>query len=170
MEMGIQLIVVLNLCFLILIEGEVCLPYCTFFAGHLQFANRLYKDAILFEQNGNIGNISRTSPSLVSTGDGGKPYFHMLGAGAKAMMFTSVVLVKQSFLEEPKISGNGKLFKVIDGALLAGEYERFVGAVGMIIREQEFKSQLYLDNLSFTTAFASSDNSMSLSFDFDHLC
>lgn len=72
------------------------------------------------------------------------------------MIFTSVVVVNESFLEQPKITGNGKAFKVIDGALHAGEYERFVGAIGMIIGEQEFRAQLYMDNLSFTTAFSTS--------------
>ncbi len=72
------------------------------------------------------------------------------------MMFTSVIVVNESFLEQPKITGNGKAFKVIDGALHAGEYERFVGAIGMIIGEQEFRAQLLMDNLSFTTAFATS--------------
>lgn len=72
------------------------------------------------------------------------------------MIFTSVVVVNESFLEQPKITGNGKAFKVIDGALHAGEYERFVGAIGMIIGEQEFRAQLYMDNLSFTMAFSTS--------------
>jgi hypothetical protein len=92
----------------------------------------------------------------VSTGAGGKTYFHMLGGGIRPMMFTSVIVVNESFIEQPKISGNGKMFKVIDGALHAGEYERFVGAIGMIIGEQEFRGQLLMDNLSFTTAFATS--------------
>ena len=40
----------------------------------------------------------------------------MLGGGLKPMMFVSVILVSQSHLVEPKISGNGKAFKVIEGA------------------------------------------------------
>ena len=61
------------------------------------------------------------------------------------MMFTSVIVVNESFLEQPKISGNGKMFKVIDGALHAGEYERLVGAIGMIIGEKEFRGQLLME-------------------------
>jgi hypothetical protein len=83
----------------------------------------------------------------------------MLGGGLKPMMFVSVILVSQSHLVESKISGNGKAFKVIEGAFLSGEHERTVGGVGMVIGEQEFRAQVHIDNLSFATAFVSSDGS-----------
>jgi hypothetical protein len=41
--------------------------------------------------------------------------------------------------------------KVISGALIEGEWERFVGGIGMVIHEHEFRAQLYKDNLSFNT-------------------
>jgi hypothetical protein len=54
-------------------------------------------------------------------------------------------------LEEPKVPGFGKPIKVIDGALIEGEWERFVGATGMVIGANVFKSQLFKDFLSFST-------------------
>jgi hypothetical protein len=75
------------------------------------------------------------------------------------MTFTSVIITNESHIVEPKISGNGKAFKVLEGALLAGEYERAIGSIGMIIGEKEFRGQIYMDNISFATSFSSSDNS-----------
>ena len=126
---------------------------------HWLIFDRVFKDAILFEQNGNIGNLAHMSPSLVSTRHAGKTYFHMLGGGLKPMIFVSVIIVTQSHLVDSKISGNGKAFKVIEGHFLSGEHEQLVGATNMVICEQEFKAQIHMDNLSFTTAFATSDSS-----------
>lgn len=54
--------------------------------------------------------------------------------------------------------GNGKMQKVIAGACIAGEWERLVGAIGMVIHQREFKAQLAQDNLSFSTAYSSSSS------------
>ena len=67
------------------------------------------------------------------------------------MIFISVILVHECCLLQPKTSVNTKPIKCISGGLIEGEWERFVGAIGMVIHEQEFKAQLFRDNLSFTT-------------------
>ena len=48
----------------------------------------------------------------------------------------------------------GKPVKAVSGALIEGEWECFVGAIGMVIHERDFRAQLFKDNLSFTTTFA----------------
>jgi hypothetical protein len=120
---------------------------------------RAFKEAILFADVGRFANLSRDDPALITSGDNSKNYFHLLRSGMTPMIFTSVIIVNQCHLVEPKVAGNGRMYKVIDGALMAGEFECFVGAIGMIIGEEEFKAQLYMDNLSFATAFSPSDSS-----------
>jgi hypothetical protein len=45
---------------------------------------------------------------------------------------------------------NGKLHKLVKGTLLEGEFERFVGAIGMITKDRHFMTQLYYkDALDF---------------------
>jgi hypothetical protein len=74
------------------------------------------------------------------------------------IIFTSVVIVDSSHLFEPKVMGNGKMQKVIAGACIAREWERLVGAIGMVIHQREFKAQLAQDNLSFSTTYSSSSS------------
>jgi hypothetical protein len=77
-------------------------------------------------------------------------YFHQCGA-ASAAVFVSTILVDSCNLIEPRALQNTKPTKVISGALIEGEWERLVGAIGMIVHEREFKGQLFRDNISFTT-------------------
>ena len=61
---------------------------------------------------------------------------------------------------EPKLTGNnGKSHKVIKGRDIAGEWERKICTTGMIIKEGEYKAQLCMDNLSYTSAYSTSDSS-----------
>ena len=60
-------------------------------------------------------------------------------------------------IQDPKMNSNGKLQKVIEGACIEGEWERLVGAIGMIVNAAEFKSQIMAGNLTFGTAYASPD-------------
>jgi hypothetical protein len=111
-----------------------------------------------------VANLSRNDPAMLSVGDGGKTYIHLLTGSVRPMIFTSVIVVSQCHLVEAKTAGTGRTYKVIDGSLLAGEYERFVGAIGMILGVSEYRAQLYMDNLSFTTAFSSPENGESILF------
>jgi hypothetical protein len=115
---------------------------------------RLFRSAIVHEKN----NISRMDPALVSTGFCGQTHFHRIGGGPP-ITFTAPIVVNSSHLVEPKGTASGKMQKVIDGAMIAGEWERFVGGVGMVLNATEFKAQLYMDNLSFSTAYSSPDSS-----------
>lgn len=97
-------------------------------------------------------------PAGISTGMGSQTHFHPVGGGTP-IVFTSVIIVNSCRLNDPKITASGKLQKVIDGAGIAGEWERFVGGIGMVLNISEFKAQLYMDNLSFSTAYSSSEPS-----------
>lgn len=110
--------------------------------------------AIVFTRHGKYFNLSRGAPAAISTGHFGRNYFYSVG-DSSATIFTSVIMVNACYLEEPKVSGNLKPVKVIEGALLEGEWERFVGATGMIIGEPEFRAQLFKDYLSFSTVVSS---------------
>ena len=120
--------------------------------------------ATVFTRHAKYFNLSREDPALVSTGSFGRNYFHAVG-DATALIFTSVIVVNTCYLAEPKISDNMKPVKVIEGALLEGEWERFVGAIGMIMGEDEFRAQLFKDYLSFSTIVATGyEGSSSMSF------
>jgi hypothetical protein len=110
--------------------------------------------AITFARSGRYSNLSCDNPAHISTGAFGRNFFHAVGGGIPTI-FTSVIIVESCFLDEPKIGGNTKPVKVIQGALLQGEWERYVGAIGMVIRESEFRAQLYKDYVSFSTTTAS---------------
>ena len=110
------------------------------------------RSAITFQNSNNFANLSRVDPALISTGHLGQTYFHLLRAGAKAITFTSVIIVDSCHLFEAKPAPNSKPVKAISGALIEGEWERLIGAIGMVLHERDFKAQLFKDNLSFTTA------------------
>jgi len=120
--------------------------------------SRLLYSATVFSKHSKlpIMNLSRVDPAMVSTGDQGKRHFHAIGSG-KPLLFTSVVKVDQSYLIHGRTSTNGKLQKLIKGSMLAGEFERFVGAVGMVAHVEEFKAQYYKDVLDFA-CFMDLDN------------
>ena len=66
-------------------------------------------------------------------------------------MFTSVIVVDQCYLDEGKTTSTGKLQKILKGSLLEGEFERFVGNIGMVIHSRDFSAQLYKEVLDFST-------------------
>jgi hypothetical protein len=113
---------------------------------------RLLHSAVIFQQNNNMANLSRVDPAMISSGHLGQTYFHQLHTPGKASIFTSVILVDACNLYEPKHMPNSKPIKSISGTLIEGEWERFVGAIGMVLHTRDFKAQLFRDNLSFTTA------------------
>jgi hypothetical protein len=119
---------------------------------------RLFYEAVCFSSAGVFRNISRSDTARISTGFGSQTYFHAIGGGP-AIMFTSIVQVSACYLDEPKVSSNGKMQKLIEGACIEGEWERLVGAIGQVIHAREFKGQLNGGNLLFSTSFASADSS-----------
>lgn len=113
---------------------------------------RLLLSAVVFDRQ--IGsqfmNLSRADTAKISTGSNGKKHFHSMHSD-QPLVFTSVIVVDQCYLEDGKATSTGKLQKILKGSLLEGEFERFVGNIGMIIRAQEFSAQLYKDVLDFST-------------------
>lgn len=97
-----------------------------------------------------IANLSRIDPAVVSTGLHGKKHFHRVGDD-HPFTFCSVIRVDSCYLDEGRTTGSGKLQKVIKGSMMEGEFERLVGAVGMIIGERQYNAQLYKDVLDFST-------------------
>ena len=73
------------------------------------------------------------------------------------MTFVSLILVNECFLVDAKVNPNAKPSRFISGGIISGEWERLVGAVGMILWTCAFKAQLYMDNLSFSTALYSNE-------------
>jgi hypothetical protein len=105
--------------------------------------------------------LLREDPAHMSTGQFGRNFFYNV-SGTLPTMFTSVIIVNSCYLDEPKVPGFGKPVKVIDGALIEGEWERFGGATGMILGVDAFQGQLFKDYLSFST-MASTSHHMSAS-------
>jgi len=44
--------------------------------------------------------------------------------------------------------------RLIEGALIEGEWERLVGAIGQVIDKSEYKAQIQAGYVSFATSFA----------------
>ena len=44
--------------------------------------------------------------------------------------------------------------RLIEGALVEGEWERLVGAIGHVINKSEYKAQIQAGYVSFATSFA----------------
>lgn len=112
----------------------------------------LLLSAVVFDRQRGLQfmNLSRTDPAKISTGSNGKKHFHSVYSD-QPLVFASVVVVDQCYLEGGKATSTGKLQKILKGSLLEGEFERFVGNIGMIIRAREFGAQLYKDVLDFST-------------------
>jgi hypothetical protein len=102
-----------------------------------------------------IANLSHVNPAEVSTGLHGKKHFHRVGDD-HPFTFCSVIHVDSCYLDEARTTGNGKLQKVIKGSMMEGEFERLVGAIGMIISECQYNGQLYKDVLDFSTFMVNS--------------
>jgi hypothetical protein len=114
--------------------------------------HRLFFEAVTFAGVGNFRNLSRFDPAKVSVGIGSQSHFHAVGGGGP-LVFVSTIIVNECSLREPKMSQNGKLHKFIEGACIEGEWERLVGAIGMIINETTYKAQFQGGNVLFGTAF-----------------
>jgi hypothetical protein len=101
--------------------------------------------------------LSRTDPAKVSTGFGSQTYFHTVG-GSGPLTFVSTIRVGECHLVDPKTNPNGKVLKLIEGALIEGEWERLVGVIGQVLNKPEYKAQILAGYVSFATAFASSES------------
>jgi hypothetical protein len=101
-----------------------------------------------------ILNLSRSDPAKISTGFGGQTYFHAAG-GSGPLTFISTIRVGDCYLIDPKPNANGKTQRLIEGALIEGEWERLVGAIGQVINKSEYKAQIQAGYVSFATSFAS---------------
>lgn len=119
----------------------------------------LLKQAIIFSSFRRYRNLSRVDPKIISTGVGSSNYFHPVGGG-EPYVFTSVILVSSCHLVEAKNWSTGRKQKFVEGACIEGEYERLVGCIGQIIRLRLFKGQIVGGNISFSTAFSSSNDGM----------
>ena len=122
---------------------------------------RLLFSSTIFDKHDKIpvANLSRVDPAYVSIGFNGKRHFHHPG-NDHPLLFTSVITVDQCYLDQGKTTTNGKLQKVFKGSLMEGEFELFVGAIGMIIGERKYHAQMFKDVLDFST-FMSLDSGMS---------
>jgi hypothetical protein len=96
-----------------------------------------------------------SDPAKISTGFGSQTYFHAVG-GSGPLTFISTVMVGDCHLMDPKLSGNGKLQKFIEGAGIEGEWERLVGAIGQVINKVEYRAQIQAGYVSFSTSFTDS--------------
>jgi hypothetical protein len=120
--------------------------------------SRFLRQAVLFSGVGGIRNLARTDPAKLSTGFGSQTYIHPVG-GSGPITFVSTVKVRECHLIDAKVHNN-KIQKVIEGAGIDGEWERLVCAVGQIIDQQEYKSQVQAGYLQFSTTFATGASGM----------
>jgi hypothetical protein len=104
-----------------------------------------------FQQEGNFGNLSRMDPTKLSISQISQPFIHTIGS-SRPIVLVSAILVSDCYLVNPKTSGNAKPQRVITGGIFEGEWERLVSAIGMVTHTTDFKAQLYMDKLSFTSA------------------
>ena len=117
---------------------------------------RLLRSALILADYPKYKSLGRTPPHLISTGEHGRNYFHAVGGGPP-MVFISIIRVHSCNLFNPVVSvGVGKLQRSVQGSMIEGEWERFVGSVGMIIKNKEFRAPLNRDYLSFSTVFGDS--------------
>jgi hypothetical protein len=116
-------------------------------------SSSLLLSAITFSEHRGFANLSRVDPAKISC-TRIQPYFHYLRGGGQ-IVFTTVIVVDECRLIEPAPIGNARPVKSISGGIFEGEYERFTGAVGMIIGSDLFAAQFAMDILSFQTALFS---------------
>lgn len=113
----------------------------------------LFFESIICSAVDGILNLSRSDPARISTGFGSQTYFHAVG-GSGPLTFISTVRVGDCHLIDPKHNPNGKMQRLIEGALVEGEWERLVGAIGQVINKSEYKAQIQAGYVSFATSFA----------------
>ena len=106
---------------------------------------------------GGVRNLSRSDPAKLSTGFGSQTYFHATG-GSGPLTFVSAVRVGECHLIDPKTSANGRIQRLIEGAVIAGEWDRLVAVIGHVINQVEFKAQIQAGYVSFATALTSPES------------
>ena len=122
--------------------------------------SRFLQQAVLFSGVGGISNLACTDPVKLSTGFGSQTYIHPVG-GSGPITFVSTVKVRECYLIDPKLHNN-KIQKFIEGAGIDGEWERLVCAIGQIIDQEEYKSQVQAGYLQFCTTFSAGTSGMSV--------
>jgi hypothetical protein len=113
----------------------------------------LFFESIICSGVDGILNLSRSDPAKISTGFGSQTYFHAVG-GSGPLTFISTIRVGDCHLIDPKPNPNGRMQRLIEGALVEGEWERLVGAIGQVINKSEYKAQIQAGYVSFATLFA----------------
>lgn len=113
----------------------------------------LFFESIICSGVDGILNLSRSDPAKISTGFGSQTYFHAVG-GSGPLTFISTIRVGDCHLIDPKPNPNGRMQRLIEGALVEGEWERLVGAIGQVINKSEYKAQIQAGYVSFATSFA----------------
>jgi hypothetical protein len=121
------------------------------------FGFRLFFEAITFSGVGGVRNLSRSDPAKLSTGFGSQTYFHATGGGGP-LTFVSAVRVGECHLIDPKTSANGRIQRLIEGAVIAGEWDRLVAVIGHVINQVEYKAQIQAGYVSFATALTSPES------------
>ncbi|KIM78970.1 hypothetical protein PILCRDRAFT_10889 [Piloderma croceum F 1598] len=121
---------------------------------------KLFFEAVTFSGVGGVQNLSRSDPTKLSTGFGSQTYFHAAG-GSGPLTFVSAVRVGECHLIDPKSNANGKIQRLIEGAVIEGEWERLVGIIGHVIDKVEYKAQIQAGYVSFATALVSPDSATS---------
>jgi hypothetical protein len=106
----------------------------------------------LFSCDENYVNLARYDPLRLSW-ISGTSYIHRVGARNHPARFISTIVVDDCYLKTAKINASGaKPSRYISGSIIRGEFERMVGALGMVINKDEFGGQYHRDFLSFHTA------------------
>ncbi|KIM77372.1 hypothetical protein PILCRDRAFT_12013 [Piloderma croceum F 1598] len=113
----------------------------------------LFFESIICSGVDGILNLSRSDPTRISTGFGSQTYFHAVG-GSGPLTFISTIRVGDCHLIDPKHNPNGRMQRLIEGALVEGEWEHLVGAIGQVINKSEYKAQIQAGYVSFATSFA----------------
>jgi len=106
---------------------------------------------------GGVRNLSRSDPAKLSTGFGSQTYFHAAG-GSGPLTFVSAVRVGECHLIDPKSNANGKIQRLIEGAVIEGEWDRLVAVIGHVINQVEYKAQIQAGYVSFATALTTPES------------
>jgi|SRR5882762_4747449 len=84
-------------------------------------------------------------------------YFHATG-GSGPLTFVSYVRVGECHLIDPKTSANGRIQRLIEGAVIAGEWDQLVAVIGHVINQVEYKAQIQAGYVLFATALMSPES------------
>lgn len=123
----------------------------------------LYRQAVLFEQHGTFYNLSRCNLRNIRYAPT-KPFKIRSASSDRWITFLSPILVDECYLVDHKPpTGQGLPSRHISGRMVAGEWERWVCAAGMVMNEVDsFHAQISRDILQFGTALPSRNGNVVL--------